>query len=324
MTDEPARPVDDSAGPSHAAGPPKTYASLARIIARRTTDCLAIALLLTAGIYIGTTLSRWWNTDPSEIATTEELARAIAGSEITWGTDGSPVFLEFGSQPGELRRQTFHGSETEAVQELIRSCEPIVKQSPEPVTAADSGELRLLDRLKTLQPTVASEDGWRIDHVAGPVSLVVGSRRYSSPGPVRESGAGGWRVVCWGLMFPAQAGSWTLFTFSLSDVSFQDSPWPDFPLPSNCRRNLSVRSRPGSMLIGFSGLGPEDLWKTHFQESLADQQWTTSGWRPTENGWSAVFQSNADNKPGLVEIQFTKSLDGLYRGLITATPAPTE
>src|SRR5262245_32349278 len=75
--------------------------TLGRRISSRTTDLLAIAIVVAASLTLGRQMLTWWHEAPPAVLEMGPLEERAA----EWGSDSRPVSLEFGNSPMRVMRQ---------------------------------------------------------------------------------------------------------------------------------------------------------------------------------------------------------------------------
>jgi hypothetical protein len=320
--------------------PVRRTSSLARRISSRTTDLLAIAIVLVGSLTLGRQVLEWWRLDPPAVLN----SRPMAGFETEWGRDDQPVELAFSDSPIRLIRQTVTGAgQGDALGRVQEACQKALLVARLPETAADPAELDLLRTVAEQQPEVEQPGEWQIHRLGGNLPMLVGVRFFSGsaaksdqPHPTTVR-----RVICWGLVFPARpSGAWTAYTFikgnsqtsSSSRLALRDRRTDDdlveVPLPLGCQRTVFVSQSAWNSLTGFQGIGDATGWQNHFSRWSADQGWATAeDWHPIPSlkeglSWSASFISDAGNpqNSNRVLIQFQLDESGHGSGLIHALP----
>jgi hypothetical protein len=205
------------------------YGGLARRIARRTTDLLAIALVLVAGIGLGGQLIGWWRSEP-------QARLQNPGAEATsWERDGVPLDLQFGDSPFALERTPVSGGREAAAQRLVDSCAAAADSPASQSRPISSDEQRLIAAAEALEPVREEHGRWRVYVVDGPVlQAVVIDSTMRAPSGFGSAASGSLagdvqsaepldehqthataspRVLCWGLAFPADEHRWIVYTF---------------------------------------------------------------------------------------------------------------
>src|SRR5262245_36752603 len=119
-----SEPLLTTAKPKTASGsvaPAKTLpsqSSIARRIASRTTDLIAIGVVLAAALSFGREIVVWWRAEPPTV-TIDAAAEAPAA---LWETPGAAVTLDFGDRPLSLARQSVSGEHDRALEALLGAC----------------------------------------------------------------------------------------------------------------------------------------------------------------------------------------------------------
>src|SRR5262249_9410637 len=120
--------------------PPSTFADVARRTTSRTTDLIAIAIVLVASLTLGRQVLRWWQAEPPA-----PNAAAEAGPASAWEVGSAPLLLEFGDMPLAMTRQAIRGDEETAVDALVARCWDEAQRAGSPDRELDQAEKRLLD-----------------------------------------------------------------------------------------------------------------------------------------------------------------------------------
>jgi len=290
---------------------PASFGDIAKTIRSRTTDLLAIAVLLIGGVAVGSRVSGWWNADEAGMSNPEQMAESTAGRFPSGFTGLEPFRLDFGNSRWSLRRSIFAGSRTEASAELLSRCRNVADDIGPPQMPLQAAERKLLARLADAEPVETTPEGYRIYRADGPVMMA------SVTGPVTSRNAGRQkrtakrrrRVLCWGLMFPAAEYRWVCYLFVPTGRHRNDhSPVAAIPLPPGARLMLAIRSAGG------------DLTQTyHTDQSPASvrmfyAEWSRrNGWNPvraSSNRNTFVFQKTTDNGRFRVEVNVARNSDG--------------
>lgn len=289
------------------------FGRLAKRISSRTTDLIAIAVVLIGGLSIGRQLVEWWRAEP------EVGVPVVAGESETnpWGTGAAPVLLEFGDAPLALSRQNVSGDRETALRLLVARCEAAVRETKAPTPLANDAAESLVARTQALEP-VAEEPGvWRVYRLDQHFPLVLGVRRF----PVAENdrAAPPWSLVCWGLAVPLGDADWSTFTFLASDAA--GGAVPQFGLPPGSRRILGLRGDAGDGLIAFSGRGNVEQWMEFFDREFEQRGLSaTEGWQVSPAAWSARFVSTRTRPVRRIDIGFSRDATGALTGLIQVAP----
>lgn len=322
----------DSSGPAGKGTQPKRrqptgLAAVARKLSRRTTDLLAIALVLVAGLGLGWQVIDWWLTDPADVLSHRDGLESLLGDPRTGGTE--PVFLKFGTQSSLLRREAVEGTRRDARTALLGIGKRTAETARPPNRPPSEAERQLLQHLETRSPAAERPGRWRVDISDGPLQLMVATRRFAArsddPGADSASGDRG-RMVCWGLAFPAAPETWVVYSFEPArpDAAADSGPGKgasaplDVPRPPGSRRLLAVRSPSGGTLTGFEGAGSAKSWRAFWNDWFERQGGTAvQPWSSAKTGWKASFRHPAGAR---IEIYLVPSGTGVWTGLIHVSP----
>lgn len=299
---------------------PTGYGRLARRIARRTTDLLAIAIVAVGLLSVAGYLAEWWGTDPQEA--TQPASVESAGP--TWGDAGIPVSLEFGGIPYTLRRRTVRGDQSQAAAMLLEECRRIVKTAGAPAGELDDAERRLLERLARHAP--ADQDGraWKLYRFHLPLPLVLGTRDFQ---PASETGDDSRaertaRVVCWGMALPLDDDTWRLLAFHSPRSSTERGAGEStVPLPGGAEKILSLRETTGTIWVAFRGEGPPKAWIGFFDDRFATHGGRRErGWNSSGGSWNARYSVNDGGLRGRMDVQIGRIDSSHLNGLVSFTP----
>jgi hypothetical protein len=257
--------------------PPETapagLADQARRWRRRTTDLLAIGLLLVIGLAVGRQLTAWWNEPTLQTPTTTSVG-AIAGQGTAWS---EPDDLQLGSLAATVHRRRVVGDRQQAWTAVDQATRAMATAAGWPDSQPDQAERGLLERLsrRTAANTSAErEPGISVFRIVGPLPMAVAVRTL----------LGQERVVGWGLATPTLDGAWVTWTFAAASVETSDP----VTLPLDSQRLLALGDDDRQRLVLFSGPSGSNGWLGHFRREL-----TGSGWQavslPTrhDSGWTA-------------------------------------
>ena len=308
------------AGPSESA--PRDFAALARRISSRTTDLLAVAILLAGGLAIGGSLMDWWRSEPP-------VASPSLPPASPWD-DPSGVDLDFGGADWSVHRQTVRGSAADAANAVLARLRGIVSETE---TAAlppiDDAEAGLLEQLPNWSPVESSSQG-NIYLIGGPIYWVIATRTLDPIGESIQTGGGveprrsadeGERVVAWGLALPQPEDVWTLYLIRHQSSRSQPAGSADFPLPAGARRSLRIAGAQGAELSCFHGVGPVSDWTSQFDAALAERGWLRSGdWLRDDDSATAVFAQHSDGVYRSATILIVRDANGTWRGVIDIQP----
>jgi hypothetical protein len=298
-----------------AAKPQAGFADVARRMTSRTTDLIAIALVVAASLTFGRQILRWWHAAPPAAGTTG--APAV---QLPWEDPLRPVALEFGDLPLSMTRQTVFGNAEAAVEALVRHCERGAAAARAPWRDWDEAERQLLARIEGLTPVAWESGVWQVYVIDRQFPMAAGVRRFVSG--ENDAAAGHPRLVCWGMAMPAGESAWNLFVFQAAvRGSAAAASLPDVPLPPDGHRNLSVRDERGGLLVGFAGTGLPAEWMHFYDDWFADAGWSSeAGWLTSGGAWSVQFRKPGAHDAGRVEIQFAEGANREMTGLLQIVP----
>src|SRR5262245_31208362 len=121
----PSSDSERAAQPGPPAGKPVSLGDVAKKISGRTTDFLAICIVLVASLTTGSQIVSWWQAAPPAVVPATDPALAAPG----WEDDLQPVDLEFGDLPLALTRQIVIGDREAAVEALARHCQAAAERA---------------------------------------------------------------------------------------------------------------------------------------------------------------------------------------------------
>lgn len=293
-----------------AAAAPRDFACLARRIARRTTDLLAIAIVAAALASIAGRLTGWWRTSAEDLA-----VRPPGAAAAPWSTAGQGVSLAFGERFDSLEKRRLAGDREQAVAALLEACRNIVAEAPVPIPPPDAAERSLLEHLGSHRPDQSRSGRWRLHRLEGPLPIVLGTRSVEAD----FSAAHAWRVVCWGLAVPSGESEWTLVTLRATAAPGEGA-LPGIELPAGCRRILALGTPAGDGLTTFAGDGAADGWREHFDGWFERQGWRRMGnWTVWETGWTAKFVREREPPGASADVSFQRTADGRWNGVVHTT-----
>ena len=281
---------------------------LARRCRRRTTDLLAIGLLVVVGLAVGRQLTAWWN-EPELESISDPLR--VTGSGAAW-TD--PDDMQLGELGQEIQRRRVSGDRKAAWSALEESTRITASRGGWPESEADPSErqlLAVLDRQQSRasQPTRSKTAATTLHRLEGPLPMVVAVRQL----------LGQRRVVGWGLATRSANGHWVTWTFAAAG----HFPSEAVQLPEGSRRLLAVGSGNPERLVVFSGSAGRDDWWRHFDEQLRLAGWTLGS--PADrnaNGWTARWHH--DSGQALI-VSARHHKPGEWRGMLNVfTPVQPE
>ncbi len=303
------------------------FANVARQLSSRTTDFLAIAIVLIGGFTIGGQVSRWWSADADNLA-----ADLSAKTNLNWGSGQAPVWLEFGEVPYSVRRQVIVGEREEVFAKLVERCGLAAQETAAPAREFPSTEKQLLKQLARLKPIWEEVGQWAVFRIETPLTLVIGTRDFASQtGTARarmaaeksnSPAASRRRVVCWGFAYPSGKTSWTAFSFR--PIGERLTGLPQITLPAGSRKVLGLRDALGGELIAFEGTAPAEYWIGSFNHWFDRHDWRPAqAWEHAESRWSASFipAEPAGAAGGRIEVSFCRHGDTGLSGLLSLAPA---
>ena len=276
MTDPSNQTASDSANDQSPAA--TGLGDVMRRCRRRTTDLLAIGLLLVVGLAVGRQLTAWWN-EPELDSHPNPLA--VTGSGSAWT---EPQDLQLGELGQTIHRQQVSGDRQAAWTALEHSTRKTARQAGWPNSEADQPERQLLELLAQRKPhqnhtaaNTAANTAASIHRLDGPLPMVVATRRL----------LGQTRVVGWGLATRRPDHGWVTWTFAAAS-HIDTLP---VELPAGSRQLLAVGNEHSQRLLVFCGNpGPNDWWN-HFDSQLNRSGWTAQA-PPSRHadGWTARWQ----------------------------------
>lgn len=310
---------------------PKTeqtgFGALSRKIRSRTTDLLAVAIVVAGGVTVGSQFASWWAIDEGALGTP-----MAANTNLNWGAGGTPVSLEFGDQPFQLERQAVRGDRETVFARLIDKCTGVAQQTRAVSTDFLPAEQKLLGLLQRQTPVREQQGVWRVYRIERPMTLVIATRTMQRP--VDSSGTGHdvsdltpqpdqpyRRVVCWGMAQPSREGLWVLFTMRptvpSSEPRLQSG---QVELPDGARKILSLRDASGGALTAFEGEAVAEDWKSWFNVWFSRRGWRASQrWVESPAGWSAAFVPTGKNVSGRIDVSFGQAGESRLSGIISVT-----
>ena len=284
-----------------------TWYELGRRMTSRTTDLLAIGIVVVVSLTMGRQILQWWGTDAPQVLDMGPLDN----SNSEWGAGSRPVTLEFGNSPLTMTRQVIaQGGPQGALNAVREHCQQILVTAGPPDTPPDRAERDQLQALRSLTPDIEQPGKWQLFSLGGAMATVVGIKTFSgltgnldraSPSAVR-------RVICWGLVFPGlNQGSWTTYTF----VRRQGGVWSasgfdlsQLALPAGCQRTVLMQEAGQTGLLGFQGRMDTAAWQSHFDRWSQAHEWTqVDPWTRHADGWSSRYVSHSANE-STIQIQF--------------------
>lgn len=322
-------------------GVPYPPPSLAHQIASRTTDLIAVGVVLIGGLTIGHSVVEWWRAESPPANSSAALPSPGLG------TDQFPLQLEFGDARLALTRQVVAGDEAAAHERLIALCRQITEAAHDtPKETVFAAENELLAKTDRVEPVAGVPGAWGVYRLGEEFALVVGIRYFAesagTSGPpwdvpalssrdssnpkskIQSRKSSSRRLVCWGLAFPEGDARWMLSVFTAAGIApASPGDWPDVQVPPGARRSLAMRDQRGGGLIGFSGAGEPADWREFFSNDLQQSGWSApAGWQQMHNRNSARFVGPTQSGAGTIEILFSTDRNRQLTGLIQLLPGP--
>jgi hypothetical protein len=304
------------AGGGRQGKPPAGFGEVARRMTSRTTDLIAIAIVVAASLSLGRQVLVWWHAAPPTRAAAEMAAR----TGPAWDDLSQPLSLEFGDLPLAMTRQVVVGERDATIAALVGHCETAAKRAGRPWRDRDAAEDRLLARVEKLTPVAQEAGVWQV-HVFDERFPMVAAIRQFAAGP-DDAASRGPRLVCWALAMPAGKETWNLYVFQ-GTANGRPAPADraDVPLPPGAHRNLSLRDERGATFAGFSGNDAVGEWIRFYDDWFADRGWSSGeGWLTSTTAWSARFDEPGSAAGRRVEIQFARDGNGELSGLLQVVP----
>ena len=312
--------------------PKASFGELSKRIRSRTTDLLAVAIVLVGGLTLGTRIVRWWSTDESELA-----LQPSPPANVSWGAGHSPVSLEFGEGPIQLERQTASGDRQAVISQLVDRCAAVARETRSVTANMLPAEQNLLKQLERFAPVREEPGRWQVYFVELPLGLVVATRTIakdqrpvenSAKAPVSQPATDrpARRVVCWGLAQPARKGEWVLFLMRPTAGEVEQRPQIGrVALPEGSSRILSLRDATGGALLAFEGDAAGEEWIDWFDNWFAGHKWKAArDWSRSPNGWSATYVPRDEDESGRIDISFSRSDEGRMSGIVSIATTARE
>ncbi len=226
--------------------PPAGFGDVARKITSRTTDLIAIGIVVVASLTSGRQLLVWWHAAPPTRAAAEMAAR----TGPAWDDPSQPLSLEFGDLPLAMTRQVVAGDRDATVAVLVEYCKTAAKTALQPWRERDAAEDRLLARIESLKPVAEEAGVWQVYVFDEPLPMAAAIHWFAAAPD--DAASEGPRLVCWAMAMPAGKEAWNLYVFrGTANGRSAPADHTDVPLPPGARRNLSLRDEQGSSIVGF-------------------------------------------------------------------------
>lgn len=290
-----------------------SFGSLAKRIRSRTTDLLAIAVILVGGFAVGSQVSRLWDDEPNPVPTGKTTGRP------TLFDSNEPVELDFGNSPFSIQRTAFAGTREDASVELVAKCGRAAESATGPAHAMTPGERRLLQTLAKAEP-VAEHDGRKLYRINGPIIMASVTGRVATNGDSKRAVAET-RVICWGLAFPVGEKRWIMYVFTPRREGRSAGNSMEIPLPESATPVLTIRGGYG-LTRSFRSTESVDAVRTYFEKWFQ-----TNGWinRRTDSAKSTMIYEKSNND-GIhrVELRLNDQSRRATSGLLILTSHPKQ
>ena len=280
----------------------KPPASVAKIIARRATDLLAISIVAVFGLAAGREIIAWWRTD----SVTIPPASGVADPFVEWSS--RPLELQFGESSTAIRRIPFRGDRTAASRRLIHLAREALEQTDPAIQPITQEESEWIAALKKLEPEESQPDLGTIYSVPGFLPSVAAMREISSA----DDGEDSEQLVAWGLALSAGENAWTLLMFQPSTSIDPDTR--RVVLPPGAETLLSWCDAAANQVISFRGRGRITDWLTEFDRQFGPP--TTRQIAPNDDRAAARWRLPT----GTADVQLSRSSDEIT-GLLWITAA---
>lgn len=291
------------------AAPPETpppaspsTVNVSRTIFSRSTDLLAISLVLIVGLTAGREIIQWWRADDAQIAAT-----GLTDPQIEWSL--RPLEIQLGDSSAVIQRIPFTGDRPAAEQQLLELARTTLLAATNLPAESTAEAEAWVAELERLQPTISLPQHGNIYLVPGILPSVAVTQLV--PQPAQASA----RLVTWGLAAPLGEHHWTLMLFGTVDskTSRQDA----VSLPAGAARLLSWKDAAGNQVVSFQGTGSLAAWGTHFEGQFGQ---AASGQSDAQrSGYVARWQTDR----GLVDVQLAEQGAQIV-GLLWITAAKSD
>ena len=297
---------------------------VARKIRGRTTDFLAMTLVVAASLSFGSQIISWWK-GPNTSAVEIDVAES---AQPGWETAGEPVEFDFGDLPVSLTRQTITGDYSQAVAILVERCQEWVANGVIPDDEPDAAERELLKKISEVSPTKASGN-WQVYVIGEDIPFVVGVIERSLP---RVDSAGAEhdkqferRLVCYGLAMPVGEENWTAFVVQKRSSANAERKI-EMPvigdaselLPPGSSLTMSLRDIRGGGLYAFAGSGTLAEWMEFYEKLSSKNDWPRNGiWSHAGSAWGTRYSCGARR---WIDVRFAMDRRGVLTGMLQIVP----
>jgi len=306
--------------------PPATESPWLRLRKRflsRTTDLVAIAIVIFAGVTMGGSVLKWWRTSPEEVIGPDFHRATNELAPPDW-MSGKPVRIDAGQLDVRMQRSELTGSPEAVTAQVLVMLGEYANEVALPEAEATAEERALLESLKDLKPEWRDETGVAVYHRDAPLAAytaVKGDPGALKNGTLLSTG----RVVSWGLVVPADESRWTVWLFAPkpNENGQPSSDWRD-TLPQGADCDLALHSAEGHVMLSFSGRGNRQEWQTEFDRSLEERGFQRrSEWSDADNTSSVQYDSRHPSLRQSVTIYIHQHQSEGLQGLLN-TSQPLE
>jgi hypothetical protein len=299
-------------GGGPAGKPPPGFGEIARRMTSRTTDLIAIGIVVVASLSLGRQVLVWWHAAPPS----HRAAGMAAGPRPVWDDPSQPLSLEFGDVALAMTRQVIFGERDATIATLVQRCETAAKRAVQPWRERDAAEDRLLARADGLTPVAQEAGVWQVYVFDERFPMTAAFRQFAAG--TDDAASERPRLVCWAMAMPAGKETWNMYVFQgAANGRSAPADRADVPLPPGTHRNLSLRDEQGSAIIGFSGNDSAGQWIKFYDDWFTDRGWSSGeGWLTSTSAWSARFDEPGGSAGRRVEIQFARDGYGELSGLL--------
>jgi hypothetical protein len=327
-----AEAIVEASAPPESKEKPKGFKRAALLISRRTTDFIAIAIVAFGLFAVSGRLSDWWSTPADSPINSQQTALQVAGDQLAWNDNHSPVIMQLGTLPVELQRATIKGDQKALEEFVVPRLAKLVDSTPAsdwPISVSDvkqdvtsqrmvEAERKLLSGIQSIQPMQKTKSGviYRIDE---PGSIGFNSTFVG----VRKSVGDDLRVVAWSMAIPYRSNDWRIFLFRRHGKKNHEHG--SFPLPSDAQRIFSIGDVDGDGLMSFARKGPKSKKaqvKTDWQDFFSNR-FSSGGWQPTrkwtQSGQLSSARFENSELAVVVEITINNKNDSGVVNVMTST-----
>lgn len=285
----------------------------------RTTDLIAIAIVIFAGVTMGGSLLEWWRTPPEEVIGPDFERGANELAPPDW-MSGKPVRIDAGQLDVRMQRSELTGPADAVVTQMLVMLGEYAKQVALPAADATVEERALLESLRDVEPKWRDDSGVAVYHHDAPLAAYV-AVKGDPDSAGKESLLSSGRVVSWGLVVPAGAERWTAWLFAPEPQADgqPSADWRDV-LPQGASCGLALHSAEGHAMLSFSGRGRRQTWQAELDRAFRRRGFhRRSGWRDADSTASVQYDSRRPSLHQSVTIHIHAHESGRLQGLLHAS-----